>query len=133
LATRKDHNAAPRRKKPGRSSFKSLSAFGWAPCGFAAIPTAALDPPHSTASPAVPALIGSGSPSGCLLHFSNFLKFLEQTGVKLREVPNDPDVVEQRGDVSGGKHQIEVIGRPAKSRHIRATLRLSSPAWFAQP
>lgn len=35
----------------------------WAPSGFAAIPTAALDPPHSAASPAVPALIGSGSPS----------------------------------------------------------------------
>jgi hypothetical protein len=30
---------------------------------FAAIPTTALDPPHSAASPAVPALIGSGSPS----------------------------------------------------------------------
>src|SRR5882672_9154407 len=29
----------------------------------AAIPTTALDPPHSAASPAVPALIGSGSPS----------------------------------------------------------------------
>ena len=28
----------------------------WAPNGFAAIPTAALDPPHSAASPAVPAL-----------------------------------------------------------------------------
>ena len=36
----------------------------WAPYGFAAIPTAALDPPHSAASPAVPALVGSGSPSG---------------------------------------------------------------------
>ena len=35
----------------------------WAPNGFAAIPTAALDPPHSAASPAVPALVGSGSPS----------------------------------------------------------------------
>jgi hypothetical protein len=35
----------------------------WAPSGIAAIPTTALDPPHSAASPAVPALIGSGSPS----------------------------------------------------------------------
>lgn len=33
------------------------------PDGFAAIPTAALDPPHSAASPAVPALHGSGSPN----------------------------------------------------------------------
>ena len=35
----------------------------WAPNGIAAIPTAALDPPHGAASPAVPALFGSGSPS----------------------------------------------------------------------
>ena len=35
----------------------------WAPSGFAAIPTTALDPPHSAASSAVPALVGSGSPS----------------------------------------------------------------------
>jgi hypothetical protein len=30
----------------------------WAPNGFAAIPTTALDPPLPTASPALPALIG---------------------------------------------------------------------------
>ena len=33
------------------------------PDGFAAIPTTALDPAHRPASPAVPALVGSGSPS----------------------------------------------------------------------
>ena len=33
---------------------------GWAPSGFAAIPTTAIDPPHSAASPAVPALVGPG-------------------------------------------------------------------------
>jgi hypothetical protein len=33
---------------------------GWAPNGFAAIPTTAIDPPHSAASPAVPALMGPG-------------------------------------------------------------------------
>lgn len=31
--------------------------------GFAAIPVTALDPPHSAASPTVPALDGSGSPA----------------------------------------------------------------------
>ncbi len=52
-----------------RSSLMASPAVGiwpptrWAPNGFAAIPTAALDPPRSAASPAVPALIGSGSPS----------------------------------------------------------------------
>jgi hypothetical protein len=39
----------------------------WAPNGFAAIPTTALDLPHRAASPAVPALIGSGSPSAAVL------------------------------------------------------------------
>jgi hypothetical protein len=32
----------------------------WAPGGFAAIPTTALDPPHRAASPAVSALLGPG-------------------------------------------------------------------------
>ena len=33
---------------------------GWAPNGFAAIPTTAIDPPHGAVSPAVPALMGPG-------------------------------------------------------------------------
>ena len=33
------------------------------PDGFAVLPIATLDPPHSAASPVVPALVGSGSPS----------------------------------------------------------------------
>lgn len=37
-----------------------IGSAWWAPNGFAAIPTAALDPPHSAASPAVPALMGPG-------------------------------------------------------------------------
>ena len=40
---------------------RKLEPAWWAPCGFAAIPTAALDPAHSPASPAVPALdLGPG-------------------------------------------------------------------------
>ena len=54
-----------------------LSDFGWAPRGFAAIPTAAIDPPRGAASPAVPALIGSGSPSCCLLNVRDFLEFAQ--------------------------------------------------------
>ena len=38
----------------------------WALDGFAVVPTAALDPPQRAASPAVPALHGSGSPSRSL-------------------------------------------------------------------
>lgn len=36
------------------------ASAGWAPSGFAAIPTAAIDPPLGAASPAVPALMGPG-------------------------------------------------------------------------
>ncbi len=40
---------------------RKLEPAWWAPSGFAAIPTAALDPAHSPASPAVPALdLGPG-------------------------------------------------------------------------
>ena len=35
---------------------KWIISARWAPHGFAAIPTTAIDPPHSAASPAVPAL-----------------------------------------------------------------------------
>ncbi len=36
--------------------YQVAGRLGWAPNGFAAIPTAAIDPPHGAASPAVPAL-----------------------------------------------------------------------------
>ena len=83
--------------------------FGWAPCGFAAIPTAAIDPPHSAASPAVPALIGSGSPSCRLLKFGDLLEFTKQVGMMLGEMTDHPGIAQESGDVSRGQHQIEVI------------------------
>ena len=86
-----------------------IEVLGWAPCGFAAIPTAALDPPHSAASPAVPALIGSGSPSGRLLQFGDLLKFGQNIGVVLCKVTHNPDIFEQTGNVSRGQDQIEMI------------------------
>jgi len=49
---------APKRSQPQvrPRSRRKLEPAWWAPSGFAAIPTAALDPAHSPASPAVPAL-----------------------------------------------------------------------------
>jgi len=41
---------------------RNLIPAWWALDGFAIVPTAALDPHHRAASPAVPALVGSGSP-----------------------------------------------------------------------
>lgn len=73
---------------------RATVALGWAPGGFAAIPTTALDPPHSAASPAVPALIGSGSPSRCLLNFGNLLEFLQQIGMKLCQVAHNPGIIQ---------------------------------------
>jgi hypothetical protein len=66
---------------------------GWAPRGFAAIPTAALDPPHSAASPAVPALIGSGSPSCRLAHLGDLLEFLQQIGVEPCHMTHYPSII----------------------------------------
>ncbi len=58
-------HATPRMGMDGEliiADWRSLDQAQWAPDGFAAISTAALDPPHSAESPAVPALHGAGSP-----------------------------------------------------------------------
>ena len=47
---------------PAMPGQRILKPAWWALNGFAAIPTAALDPPQRAAPPAVPALHGSGSP-----------------------------------------------------------------------
>jgi hypothetical protein len=73
----------------GTLLYEALSGFWRASCGIAAIPTAALDPPHSAASPAVPALIGSGSPLCRLLQLSNPLEFGEQLRMVLGQVPHN--------------------------------------------
>ena len=57
----------------------------WAPNGFAAIPTTALDPPHRAASPAVPALIGSGSPSVAASNWPRDTQRAIQSGPDLPE------------------------------------------------
>ena len=54
-------------RKPVGQAVGLCAPTWWAPNGFAVIPTTAIDPPHRAASPAVPALIGSGSPS--MAHF----------------------------------------------------------------
>ena len=74
--------------------------------GFAAIPTTAIDPPHRAASPAVPALIGSGSPSSCLLKVCDLLEFTEEIGVVLREMTDYARIAEQACDVSSGQHEV---------------------------
>src|SRR6056297_1381486 len=105
----------PRARLRGR---RKLKPAWWAPSGFAAIPTAALDPAHSPASPAVPALIGSGSPSSlpCRLfrvgrhdgvHLGNRLKLGQEFGSRLHEVANDPGVPEQPADVSLDHSQMQ--------------------------
>ncbi len=84
--------------------------------GVAAIPTAALDPPHSAASPAVPALIGSGSPSAAasndvrgralrhlrcgLLHLGDPLELGQDFRLVLGEVAHDAGVAEQFGEIT---------------------------------
>jgi hypothetical protein len=79
----------------GRRTLYKASGFGWAPCGFAAIPTAAIDPPQRAASPAVPAPIGSGSPSCCFRNVGNLLELAEQVGMILCKVAHDADIAEE--------------------------------------
>lgn len=55
----------------------------------------ALDPPRSAASPAVPALIGSGSPLCCYLQLAQLLKFGQDLWMAAGEVANNACVAEQ--------------------------------------
>lgn len=59
----------------------------------------ALDPSHGTASPAVPALIGSGSPSCSLAQFRNFLELGQEARMELCQISNNPGIFEQAGDI----------------------------------
>lgn len=79
-------------------------------CGFAAIPTTMLDPPHSAASPMVPAFIGSGSPffgSGVRrlgnraerVDLRDLLKLAQIILLMGRQPADDPIVREKLGDV----------------------------------
>lgn len=63
--------------------------------GFATVPASALDPPHCAASPAVPALIGSGSPLRCLLQFAEFLEFSEDLWMALGQVADHTCILEE--------------------------------------
>lgn len=84
-----------RRLLAADASYSPYRAAGRAPSGFAAIPAAAIDPPHRAASPAVPALIGSGSPSSCFLNVCDLLEFTEEIGVVLSEMTDNPRIAEQ--------------------------------------
>jgi hypothetical protein len=54
----------PARPNPSDETHRCLASESspawWAPDGFAVIPTTTIDPPHSAASPVVPALLGPG-------------------------------------------------------------------------
>ena len=107
----------PRMQPRGR---RKLEPALWAPNGFAVIPTAALDLAHSPASPTVPALIGSGSPSvvttlsGCLgrqrgCQLGDRLELGQEFGTMLHEVANHPGVPEQFRQVALDDGQMQVV------------------------
>lgn len=83
--------------------------------GFAAIPAAAIDPPHCAASPAVPALVGPGPRlgipglGGCSLQFGNALEFRKQILMPLSQVSNHPCISEELPEVAFGQDQIEMV------------------------
>jgi hypothetical protein len=91
-------------------SQRKLEPAWWAPSGFAAIPTAALDPAHSPASPAVPALdLGPGPHRRrkplfglgglCRRDLGDGLELTEKLRMILRQVAHDPGVPDQLADV----------------------------------
>ena len=89
----------------------------WAPNGFAAIPTAALDPPHRAASPAVPALYGSGSPyaaqpkltellglGGQGFRLRDLFELRQKLGMIHLEIPCYACIRDKFGDVAAGQN-----------------------------
>jgi hypothetical protein len=90
--------------------------------GIAAVPTSALDPPHSAASPAVPALIGSGSPSRCFLQLAELLKFSENFGMTLSQVADHTGIAEKAGDVTDGQDKVQVISAIILLNHLELAL-----------
>ena len=96
-------------ERPAHLKRKPYWVSWWAANGFAVIPTAPIDPPHRAASPAVPALIGSGSPSRCLLNVGNLLKLAEQVGMMLGKVADHTCIPEQPRDVTSRQDKIEVV------------------------
>ena len=99
----------------GENSTSLTGPIGHDKGGFAAIPVAAIDPPHSAASPAVPALIGSGSPlflfGGRLggrytLDLGDHLKLGEVIGLVLGKPTDNACIAEQSADVPLGDCQM---------------------------
>ena len=112
---------------PAGISADESSPAWWAPNGFAAIPTTALDPPHSAASPAVPALIGSGSPSfavpnpdarpgsrgassRCCLQLCDLLKLNKNFAMVLHQVTPDARIPEKVTEIALGQNEVEMVG-----------------------
>lgn len=95
----------------GENSTSLTGPIGHDKGGFAVIPVAAIDPPHSAASPAVPALIGSGSPlslfrgrSGCrdALDFGDRLKLGKVIRLVLGKPADNARIAKQFADISLG-------------------------------
>ena len=102
---------------PGRGRLKTQPALR-APDGVAAIPATAIDPPHRAASPAVPALIGSGSPSisfggrfsgANVFNLSNRLKLTQVFLAVLSKPTNNSGVSKEFGDITLGAGQMQII------------------------
>ena len=103
--------------RPARGQPKTRSTLR-APSGFAAIPAAALDPPHRAASPAVPALIGSGSPllsfrsSPVWTNVADFGYRLELRQVflsMLRQPSHHAGICQQLGNITLGHRQVQIV------------------------
>ena len=111
-------NVTAGRKSSGRAVGLWTPTW-WAPNGFDVIPTTALDPPQRAASPAVPALIGSGSPSAAMptrtvvrplgssrscFDLSKPLEFGQYVAMMLCEIADHSCITEQFAEVAISQH-----------------------------
>ena len=84
----------------------------------------AIDPSQRTASPAVPALIGSGSPSRRLLQIGNLLELRQYVGMMLRQMAHHTRVVQQSANIPCREHQIEMVGAIIRLDHPKFSLEI---------
>lgn len=89
------------------------------PDGFAALPITTLDPPHSAASPVVPAFVGSGSPSPSADRSVGAFAFSFRERTELAEI--FPAVLPQPGyDFGIAKQLSDVAARHRQVQRVEA-------------
>lgn len=101
------------------STSPTIGVGSMGPDGFAALPITTLDPPHSAASPVVPAFVGSGSPSPSADRSVGAFAFSFRERTELAEI--FPAVLPQPGyDFGIAKQLSDVAARHRQVQRVEA-------------